>query len=161
MLYRGASHGPVQMRLTGTQKPYRGINIFLVEPGQYASKKQILEAGGRIKKEELKNSHIIVYWLWRETEDEETKEKKTFAKPFYYRVWEINRQCIGLESKRRIETFDHNPIEKADGIFKGLTTHQTTHLIRVKQSITRHGIKLIVPPSKILRSGGILLHPFS
>jgi hypothetical protein len=49
-------------------------------------KKQILEAGGRIKKEELKNSHIIVYWLWKEKEDEETKEKKTFAKPFYYRV---------------------------------------------------------------------------
>lgn len=83
-----------------TQKPYRGINIFLVEPGEYASKKQILEAGGRIKKEELKNSHIIVYWLWKEKEDEETKEKKTFAKPFYYRVWEIYKQCTGLESKR-------------------------------------------------------------
>ena len=52
-----------------TQKPYRGINIFLVEPGEYASKKQILEAGGRFKKEELKNSHIIVYWLWKEKED--------------------------------------------------------------------------------------------
>jgi hypothetical protein len=89
-----------------------------VEPGEYASKKQILEAGGRIKKEELKNSHIIVYWLWKESEDEETKEKKTFAKPFYYRVWEINRQCIGLESKRRIETFGHDPIEKADEIVK-------------------------------------------
>jgi antirestriction protein ArdC len=102
-----------------TQKPYRGINVFLVEPGEYASKKQILEAGGRIKKEELKNSHIIVYWLWKEREDEETGEKRTFAKPFYYRVWEINRQCTGLESKRRIETYDHNPIEKAEGIFKG------------------------------------------
>ncbi|SMQ86875.1 Antirestriction protein ArdC [Bacillus sp. OV166] len=102
-----------------TQKPYRGINIFLVEPGEYASKKQILDAGGRIKKEELKNSHIIVYWLWKEKEDEETKKKKTFAKPFYYRVWEINKQCTGLESKRRIETFDHDPIEKAEEIFKG------------------------------------------
>ncbi|MDR4950520.1 ArdC-like ssDNA-binding domain-containing protein [Neobacillus cucumis] len=30
-----------------THKPYRGINIFLVGPGEYASKKQILEAGGR------------------------------------------------------------------------------------------------------------------
>jgi antirestriction protein ArdC len=102
-----------------TQKPYRGINIFLVEPGEYASKKQILEAGGRIKKEELKNSHIIVYWLWKEKEDEETGKKKTFAKPFYYRVWEITKQCTGLESKKKIETFDHDPIEKAEEIFKG------------------------------------------
>jgi len=102
-----------------TQKPYRGINIFLVEPGEYASKKQILEAGGQIKKEELINSHIIVYWLWKEKEDEETGEKKTFAKPFYYRVWEINKQCEGLESKRSNETFEHDFIEKAEEIFKG------------------------------------------
>ncbi|XWU18188.1 ArdC-like ssDNA-binding domain-containing protein [Bacillus subtilis] len=43
-----------------TQKAYRGINALTLEPGEYASKKQILEAGGRIKKEELKNSHIGV-----------------------------------------------------------------------------------------------------
>lgn len=36
-----------------TQKPYRVINHFLVESGEYASKKQIVEAGGRIKKEEM------------------------------------------------------------------------------------------------------------
>jgi antirestriction protein ArdC len=102
-----------------TQKPYRGINIFLVEPGEYASQKQILEAGGRIQKEELKNSHIIVYWLLKEKEDEETGEKNTFAKPFYYRVWEINKQCEGLESRRSHETFDHDPIEKAEDIYKG------------------------------------------
>ena len=46
-----------------TQKPYRGINNFLVDPGEYASKKQILEAGGRIKKEEMKNFLLIFYNL--------------------------------------------------------------------------------------------------
>lgn len=102
-----------------TQKAYRGINNFLVEPGEYASKKQILEAGGRIKKEEMKHSHLIVYWLWKEKEDKETNEKKTFARPFYYRVWEINTQCTDLKSKKSIETFDHDPIEKAEDIFKG------------------------------------------
>jgi antirestriction protein ArdC len=49
----------------------------------------------------------------------ETGEKKTFAKPFYYRIWEINKQCTGLESKRSNETFDHDPIEKAEEIIKG------------------------------------------
>jgi len=99
-----------------TQKPYRGINNFLVPPGEYASKKQILEAGGRIKKEEFKNSHIIVFWLWKEFEDEETEEKKKFAKPIYYRVWDINKQCTGLKSKRKQETYNHDPIEKAEEI---------------------------------------------
>jgi antirestriction protein ArdC len=101
-----------------TQKPYRGINNFLVDPGEYASKKQILEVGGRIKKGEMKNSHIIVYWIWKEKEDEEIKEKKTFVKPLYYRVWEINKQCTGLESKSGNETFEHDPIQKAEEVFK-------------------------------------------
>lgn len=104
-----------------TQKPYRGINNFLVPPGEYASKKQILEAGGRIKKEEFKNSHIIVFWLWKEFEDEETEEKKKFAKPIYYRVWDINKQCTGLKSKRKHETYNHDPIEKAEEIINNYT----------------------------------------
>ena len=102
-----------------TQKPYRGINNFLVEPGEYASKKQILEGGGRINREDMNKYHIIVYWLWKEKEDEETKEKKKFGKPFYYKVWDINKQCTGLKSKKNIEKYEHNPIEKAEEIYKG------------------------------------------
>ncbi|MFC0416274.1 hypothetical protein ACFFHH_12520 [Cytobacillus solani] len=30
-----------------TQKPYRGINTMLLEPGEYATFKQIKDAGGR------------------------------------------------------------------------------------------------------------------
>ena len=67
----------------------------------------------------MKHSHIIVYWLWKEIEDQDTKEKRTFAKPFYYRVWEINTQCTGLTSKRKIEVFEYDPIEKAEQIVKG------------------------------------------
>src|SRR4051812_8106271 len=66
----------------------------------------------------MKNSHIIVYWLWKEKEDEETKEKRRFVKPLYYRVWEINKQCTGLNSKRSHETYDHDPIQKAEEVFK-------------------------------------------
>lgn len=102
-----------------TQIPYRGINNFLVEPGEYASKKQILEGGGRINREEMNKYHIIVYWLWKEKEDKETKEIKKFGKPLYYKVWEINKQCTGLKSKKSTEKFEHNPIDKAEKIYKG------------------------------------------
>jgi hypothetical protein len=100
-----------------------------VEPGEYASKKQILEAGGRIKKEELRNSHIIVYWLWKEKEEDETGEKKTFAKPFYYRVWEINKQCTGLESNRRLKTLIMTLSKKRRKLLKDISTHQITRSI--------------------------------
>ncbi|MGG4278087.1 ArdC family protein [Bacillus licheniformis] len=101
-----------------TQKAYRGINAFIMEPGEYATMKQILKAGGRIKREEMKNFHIVVYWLWIDNEEEETDEKKKFAVPLYYKVWEIN-QCTGIESKRKDETYQHNPIKKAEDIFNG------------------------------------------
>lgn len=107
-----------------TQKPYRGINALIVEPGEYATKKQILAAGGRIKKEEMRKSQIIVYWLWKEIKSEggegkEGEETKKFAKPLYYQVWNIKTQVDGLESKRTAQTFEHDPIEEAEEIYKG------------------------------------------
>jgi hypothetical protein len=90
-----------------TQRPYRGINTFLVEPGEYASKKQILEAGGRIKKEEMKHSHIIVYWLWKEK-----RRKRNMPTPS---ITGFGR----LISKNSYEIFYHDPIEKGEEIFKG------------------------------------------
>jgi antirestriction protein ArdC len=99
-----------------TQKPYRGINTMLLEPGEYATFKQIQGAGGKVKKGE--KSHLIVFWKWLEKENEEGKLEKI---PFltYYRVFEINTQVDGLQSKRTIQTFDHDPIQEAEAIFKG------------------------------------------
>ena len=34
-------------------------------------------------------------------------------------LWEINTQCTGLTSKRKIEVFEYDPIEKAEQIVKG------------------------------------------
>ena len=99
-----------------TQKAYRGINTMLLEPGEYATFKQIAEAGGKVKKDA--KSHIVVFWKWLEKENEEgKKEKIPFLK--YYRVFEINTQVEGLQSKRETDTFDHDPIEKAEDIYKG------------------------------------------
>lgn len=129
-------------------EPYRGINLLLLEPGEYATKKQILEAGGRIKKEEFGNYHIAVYWgpakkatkkkSTNKKDEEESKEqdeqenkksekeKKTAGTSYkrfvlkYYRVYEINSQCTGLASKvEETEGLDFNPIEKAEEIING------------------------------------------
>lgn len=99
-----------------TQKAYRGINVFLLESGEYATYKQIQEAGGKVRKGE--KSHIVVFWKWLEKEDEESGKVEKIPYLRYYRVFEINSQVEGLESKRKETSFDHDPIEKAEAIYK-------------------------------------------
>lgn len=100
-----------------TQKPYRGINTMLLEPGEYATFKQITSAGGKVKKGG--KSNIVVFWKMLEKEDVDSGEKELIPMLRYYRVFEINTQVEGLQSKRNTETFDHDPIEEAEAIFKG------------------------------------------
>ncbi|MGN7457421.1 ArdC family protein [Paenibacillus pasadenensis] len=102
-----------------TQKPYRGINTILLEPGEYATFKQVREAGGSVKKGE--KGWPIVFWTFLEREREEQEPEKI---PFlrHYTVFEINRQCEGLRSKRGhseegLEPFC--PLETAEQVVSG------------------------------------------
>lgn len=103
-----------------TQRPYRGINTILLEPGEYATFKQVSEAGGKVKKGA--KSHIIVFWKWIEKDSDEVNPQTGMADTLsfpilrYYRVFEINTQCEGLETKRKVETYQHDPLEKAEEI---------------------------------------------
>lgn len=97
-----------------TQKEYRGINTMLLDGGEYATFKQIKEAGGKVKKGE--KSQIVVFWKWLEIEDEETEEEKKIPLLRYYRVFEVGSQVEGLDPKREYETFDHDPIYEAEKI---------------------------------------------
>lgn len=100
-----------------TQRPYRGINVLLLEPGEYATFKQIKESGGKVKKGE--KSHIVVFWRLLEkekTNDEGETEITKIPLLRYYRVFEINTQCEGLKSKRKIIEHEHDPIQEAEEI---------------------------------------------
>ena len=99
------------------QKAYRGINTMLLEAGEYATYKQVTEAGGTVKKGQKAN--LIVFWKWMIKEDQETGEKQEFPFLRYYNVFEINTQCEGLQSKRKEQEFNHNPIEEAELIKEG------------------------------------------
>ncbi|MED4852228.1 zincin-like metallopeptidase domain-containing protein [Caldifermentibacillus hisashii] len=98
-----------------TQKPYKGVNRLLLDGGEYATFKQIKEAGGKVKSGE--KAQIVIFWKWIEIENEEGEIKK-FPLLRYYSVFEINTQCEGLESKR-MDTFEHEPLEKCEEIVKG------------------------------------------
>ncbi len=106
-----------------TQKPYRGINTMLLEPGEYATFKQIKDARGKIKKGA--KSQIVVFWKWIEVENKETKEQEKIPFLKYYRVFEINTQVEGLQSKRQNESFEHNQVEEAEKVYKNYINSPT------------------------------------
>lgn len=100
-----------------TGKPYRGVNAWLLESGEYATFNQIKSAGGKVIKGA--QAHMVVFWKWLEKEDEDTQEIVKIPFLRYYNVFEINTQVEGLQSKRKQTTFAHNPIEEAEKIVAG------------------------------------------
>ena len=84
-----------------TDKAYSLLNQMLLgRPGEYLTFKQCQEAGGRVRKGE--KSHMVVFWKWIETEDEETGEKKEVPFLRYYNVFHID-QCEGVTAKHTHE----------------------------------------------------------
>lgn len=97
-----------------TGKPYRGINAMLLDSGEYATFKQIKDAGGKVIKGQ--KSQMVVFWKMLEVEDSESQEDKTIPLMRFYNVFEINKQVEGLKSKRVIISEQHDPIEECEKI---------------------------------------------
>ncbi|WP_077324086.1 ArdC family protein [Virgibacillus siamensis] len=119
-----------------SQKPYRGINLFLLDGGEYASFKQITEAGGSVKKGE--KGQIAIFFKMLDIEDEETGEKKTIPFLRYHKVFKVGEQTEGIEPKQEPEKFEHDPIKEAEEIINGYFN----------------------PPSYSFHSGGAWYKPF-
>ena len=80
-----------------TGKPYSLLNQMLLgRAGEYATFKQIQQAGARVRKGE--KAHMVVFWKWLEQKDEETGETKEVPFLRYYNVFHID-QCEGLRAK--------------------------------------------------------------
>lgn len=105
-----------------TRKPYRGINVFLLDKGgEYLSFKQIKASGGCIKKG-AKAEMVVFYKIIdkktndaEENDDSQGKDKKYFILR-YYNVFHIS-DVEGIESK--LEVIKNNPIEEAEKIING------------------------------------------
>ena len=80
-----------------TGKPYSLLNQMLLgRPGEYATFKQVQQAGGYVRKGE--KAHMVVFWKWVEKEDEETGDVKEIPFLRYYNVFHID-QCEGLKTR--------------------------------------------------------------
>jgi antirestriction protein ArdC len=83
-----------------TQKPYRGINVFLLMAMNYESPnwltlRQANALGGQIKPGE--KSCPVVFWKPMKVTDKETKEEKKIPFLRLYHVFNVS-QCTGLKN---------------------------------------------------------------
>lgn len=107
-------NGLPKNRVTG--KAYRGINLWLLDGGEYATFKQIQELGGKVKKGA--KSHTVVFWKMLEVEEEETGKEVTIPLLKQYKVFKIGEQTEGIEPTEIVEKFEHEKIEEAEKIIK-------------------------------------------
>lgn len=130
-----------------TQKPYRGINTMLLDPGEYATFKQVTEAGGHVKKGQ--KSHIVVFWKPIKAKDKDSGELTgdTMFLLRYYSVFDINKQCEGLESKRIHLNIEHDPIEEAENILAGYVNGPKVFYVPGR-AYYRPGMDIISLPEK-------------
>lgn len=136
-----------------TQKPYRGVNQFLLEPGEYATFKQIKEAGGKVKKGS--KGQIVVFWSWIEKENKDSGEIEKFPLLRYYKVFEINTQCEGLESKRPVientqedDNFEHDAVSVCESLIEGYMGRPVISFISGRASYNKALDVVTCPPMK-------------
>lgn len=85
-----------------TGKPYSLLNQMMLKPGEYATYKQIQEAGGQVRKGE--KASIVVFWKWLEVDDQHIVDEngnpiKTHVPLLkYFNVFNID-QCDNMEKK--------------------------------------------------------------
>lgn len=68
-----------------TNKPYRGINVFLLDGGYWGTYKKIKALGGQVRKGE--KSSIAVFWKFLKRNDPDTGEEVTFPMLRHYNVF--------------------------------------------------------------------------
>jgi antirestriction protein ArdC len=124
--FPGYGRAGIQLpRNYNSNRPYRGINVFLLAFAGYESPywltfKGAQSAGGQVRKGE--RSTLIVFWKRLLVEDKEKPgEKKAIMFLRYYRVFNVE-QCDGIDPTRGAgeqpeeDTFDHDSIEDAESI---------------------------------------------
>ena len=85
-----------------TGKPYSLLNQMLLgRPGEYATFNQIRQTGGSVRKGE--NAHMVVFWKWITTENDETGKEKEVPFLRYYNVFHLD-QCEGITAKHLLPT---------------------------------------------------------
>lgn len=119
-----------------TRKPYRGINVLLLDkPGEYLTFKQCMDAGGHVKRGE--KGQMIVFFKVIEHEvlkDDGTNETEQFPYLTCSTVFHIS-QCEGITSKQKpLPENENQTIYEAETIVKNYIEREQIEYNQVKGS---------------------------
>ena len=119
-----------------TRKPYRGINVLLLDkPGEYLTFKQCKDAGGHVKRGE--RGQMIVFFKMLEHEvlkDDGTNETEQFPYLTCSTVFHIS-QCEGISSKQKpLPENENQTIYEAESIIKNYIEREQIEYNQVKVS---------------------------
>ena len=78
-----------------SSRPYWGFNQYFLDPGEYATRKQIEASGGRVREGMLPN--LVWFYNYRFKKDENGQEIG-YSVWGHHEIYEINSQCVGLKS---------------------------------------------------------------
>lgn len=116
----GEEHQP---RNLVSNKPYRGINTFMLsaagyEPPYWLTFKQARDREGSVKKGE--RGLPCIYWNWIEREDPKTGEKRNHAFLRYYTVFNVE-QCERVAYPNiEATTREFSPIKACEDVVAGM-----------------------------------------
>jgi antirestriction protein ArdC len=104
-----------------SQRPYRGINVFLLIAMMYESPfwltfRQVSQLGGSVRKGE--KACPVVFWKQLKIEDKESQEPKKIPLLRFYHVFNV-AQCDGLKSPEPVPAVESN-IVKPEEIVAGM-----------------------------------------
>ena len=151
---------------SGIEKPYNGINYFLLSASKYVSPfwltyRQATELGGHVRKGE--ESTIVVFWKVEDlkqsgedldTEESNEKNRRRFLLR-YYRVFNLE-QCelpqAVLDKLPKIETHEHDPIEAAERIIAGMPNPPEIQYAGSKAFYSSVTDRITLPPRELFIS---------
>jgi len=117
-----------------TGKPYSVLNqLLLPYDGEYVTFKQAIEEGHPVKKGE--KASMVFFFMFLETEDKDTGEKKTVPLLKYYSVFHIS-QCPGMKPRFAVEEqhSDLQPDKRAEQILNDYVDHSGVTLKKEKSN---------------------------
>ena len=122
-----------------TLRPYRGVNLLLLDNGEYLTWSQLCDLRKHRPELHLREgskSHMVVYFAFKESIKEVTKpdgqtEQKAVKIPYlrYYRVFSI-KDVEGLEPRRQQVAYEHDPIEAAEIVVRDYMERETSLSLR-------------------------------
>ena len=118
-----------------TLRPYRGVNLLLLDSGEYLTWSQLCDIQKHrpeLKLRKGSKSHMVVYFSFKESTKEVITasgqtEQKAVRIPFlrYYKVFSI-ADVDGLEPRRQQVSFQHDPIEAAEAVIAAYEQREDT-----------------------------------